>query len=283
MKKAQNQRRRHMDVIKEILLDLHKKYLIKMNRIKNITYNTPIDIFIGYNSEYYTTENEGYRAMPIDYVKMVLPKMSPTQWTIFSCLCVRFNYYTLKQDVDEETGEIIYPYKVNHYAFPTIEKLELRTGIKSSTISDNILMLLGYQKNKENKWVQTNDEFKSVISSYASNNRKTIKDKFTNKNKIVKDNRIYYIPLFNRIEYIYYHIYLIENDNRSIEDKKLVKKQGFDKLKETQHYNILTDRDYLSEYCKDPIDKYKEAIELLKVDKEKAMNKYIDARDYQIR
>lgn len=262
-------------LIKELLIKFNKQQDIVINKVKGITYNTPIEIFITYNTtEYYQSpieikENKrGYRVVPIDYIRTILPEITCEQWAIYSVLAIRYSFYSLSKKYDEEIGKPYYPFKQNHYSFPTIEQIVLATDIPDTTIRRHI-------KNLENNKYR-------ILSSYCSQEVISYVDKTTGEFKCKKANRIYYINLFEKIEYVYNCIIDIpENRNKDI--LKLIKQKGFEKLRETDDYSVLTERDYLMEYYKTPIQDYEKALKLHQTNKEDGLNKYKDAREYQIR
>lgn len=261
--------------IKELLVKFNKEQDIVMNKVKGITYNTPIEIFITYNTtEYYNSpididENKrGYRVLPIDYVRTILSDMTYEQWAIYSVLVVRYSFYSLSKKYNENTGDPYYPFKQNHYSFPTMKQISDTTGINEETIRRYI------NKLEQNKY--------KIISSYSSKQNIQYIDKETGEFRCKMSNRIYYINLFERIEYIYNCIIDVL-DNRNEYILKLINKKGFENIRETDDYNILIDKDYLMEYFKTPIKYYQEAIKLYQTDKEESLNKYKDAREYEIK
>jgi len=108
------------DEIRMLLIDLHKKGAIAMNKVEKINLNTPLDILISYATDNgYSSYNnslernkKGYRAIPNEFLEVVLPTLSPQEWAIYCVLIVRYSYFIVKVSKDIDTGEELYKYKI---------------------------------------------------------------------------------------------------------------------------------------------------------------------------
>lgn len=237
--------------IKNSLIYLNGNDLIKINKIKNINYNTPLEIITGYNDEelYKLTRNEvksGYKAIPIGFINYILPQLSPEEWAIYCVLVVRHNYYTIKENIID--GEIMYNLKENLYAFPTMKQIEDITGISESTIYRRIKNMSAYQF----KLIKIAEEPKSYVMTTDEDTNKKVPKRVNNKYEVV---------LLQRVEYIFNHIINIE-DHR---DRKFISKLnslGFDNVAHTEDYYKLMDKDYLLNKFGNIINDYKKSKEV---------------------
>lgn len=228
--------------VKELLLHLEKQKVIKLyaytstgkTKAKNvITFTEKIEITIVYNTKEYVNQN-GYCIVPIDFIKTVLPTLSPQAWSIYTILLTRYSWFTTLERIDPTTGEIYYSHKLNHYSFPTYEQMSELLGYNSrNTITKYIKELC------DNKY--------NLI--YIINNADGKKTKVIN-GKNIKDNKTYGVYLMERIEYQYYYCYE--------QNKKIAK--DFKKLIDTTEQYILKDHDYVITQYKNIFKEYENAI-----------------------
>lgn len=236
--------------IKNSLIYLNGNDIIKINKIKNINYNTPLEIITTYNDEelYKLSRSEvkiGYKAIPIGFASYVLPQLTPQEWAIYCVLVARHNYYTIKEIINN--GEIMYSLKENLYAFPTMKQIEDITGISETTIYRRIKDMEIYTF----RLIKTKEEPTSYIMTIDEKNNKKVPKRVNNK---------YEIPLLQRVEYIYNHIVNVE-DQRDSKFLNKLNKIGFDEMSHTKEYYKLTDRDYLISKFGNRIEDYKKAKE----------------------
>lgn len=236
------------DNIKNYLVKFNKEGIIKLNRSKAININTPLQIFISYNNnDYYPFQQgkwTGYRALPVGFVETVLGKTSPEEWAVFTVLCVRYRYWQTKVSQDK-IGNVYYNFYKEHYAFPTMDQIGEIIGKGKSITSKYIEQLA----NNELKIIKVYESNKTEMQPIYKNGEFT-----GNKRK----NYIYYIPLFERVEYIYQHI--IKTDTR---DKKIRNKNAekFTEIATSHNFYTLTDADYLTAHFKITLLEYKKALE----------------------
>lgn len=208
-------------IIKQTLFILDEDGVIKVNCFtqtgkdkvrEQIKATDTLEITIIYNTTDYVEDN-GYRAIPTEWVKSVLPSVSAKAWTILTVLVVKYSWFS-KSPPNEEG----YQYNINHYAFPTYEQINKLTGISKATMKDFLKELM------ESKY--------SPIQVIGSNNEKSNVFK---EGQVMRENYCYEVELLSRIEYQYYNTYLHNRDN--VKD--------FDKLIGTSKQYDLMDKDYI--------------------------------------
>ena len=204
---------------------LNKINIIKINEVK-FDKVTPLHIAIIYNNE----SNIGYRAIPIDYVRTLLPTMTSTEWGILSTLLVNYNYFQATQSTNMSNGESVYSYIENHYSFPTQMQLSNSVGVSDKTVRT-------YLNKLESNPYKIMNIIKGKKYSVIENN-KTISRQEVNK---------YYIPLLDRIDYIYQNIYNVkDSDTTKRKDTvELLKKDGFGKVSSSKDNMGLITKDYI--------------------------------------
>jgi hypothetical protein len=153
---------------------------------------------------------------------------------------------------DEETGEIIYNYTVNHYAFPTQDQIGNSIGLNSKTIR------IYTKKLNDNKY--------NILDIWKSK---------TNKSNLKNDNCRYSITLFERIEYIYYHIYCTDYSHKP-KELELINKYGFDKIAKSEDQRILNIQDYIKYKYQTEMEEYKKCIDDNDADRYKKVNKKLE-------
>lgn len=246
---------------KEYLLFLHKIKTIYLSKVRNITYNTPLKIIITYNNdEYYEnfdddnkkileqinkkgeniTDTVGYRAIPIDYIQPIMDTIDYKQFAILSILFTRYSYYSIKKCIGEEGT--YYLYNQNYYAFPTYEQISKYTGISESVCLRKIKQLI--------------DNPYKIIDYYNDHIITTRYNEKLKKFSPMAKNNVYYIYLFQQPEYVYYHLYKVEDKkDKPKELKQLLNNKNFDFEKVAtdssgKWYKYLTDQDYIKYYHK---------------------------------
>jgi DNA-binding MarR family transcriptional regulator len=185
-----------------------KTNLIK--RIKDI--NEPVNILIKYHNDklYNLDEENGYKAIPFDFVYKTVLELDSKEFTLLMYLIVRNKYYYVSEYVDPETGEILK--KVNEvcYSFPTINNIANRIKVNQHNVD---------------KYTQSLQE-KGYITIDKNREKKSVKNNITNKQEIKNMNYTYKVKLLNRFEYIKYHIINIANaelNELPLKDQKYIK------------------------------------------------------------
>lgn len=226
--------------IKNILEHLHKIgeiYIItytqtgKEKSLKSITYYETIEIAIGYSSKESYTQYNGYKALPIEFVKSIILTLEPTSWAIYTVLITYHSYLLLLiPQVNKDTGEIIYPYSITHYAFPKQDDIGKLIGVSDTTVKKYIDKLL---KNKY-KLIYMVRDYKRY-QTISKDNGKTI---------CKMENKQYGVYLLERFEYQYYNILSVP-DNRDAKELDIVHKIGVKKLLGTERQYMIRQRDYI--------------------------------------
>jgi len=255
--------------VKAELLKLNSQNVIILSKTKNINNNSPIEIYITYNTDYYNNFDDdngvGYRAIPIDYIKAIFTSIDYKQWAVLSCMMTSYSYYNIKPK--DEDGKMIYNYQRNHYSFMTQRQMADATGLTKSTVNRQITIL-------------ENSKF-NIISTYCSYDTKQYYDEDENKLKWKISNKIYHVNLFEQVEYVYYHIYLQMSEKEKTRNKNITKriKNNFEEIAKSSEYIWITERDYMIAYyntyiiefencLKDKdIEYYKNSIRKLKIEK----------------
>jgi DNA-binding Lrp family transcriptional regulator len=188
------------------------------------------------------TDTVGYRAIPIDYIQPIMETIDYKQFAILSVLFARYSYYTIKK-CNDENGEY-YLYNQNYYAFPTYEQISKHTGISESVCLRKIKQLIDNQY--------------KIIDYYNDHIITTRFDKRRNKFAPMAKNNVYYIYLFQQPEYVYYHLYKVEDKKEKTEAIKKKLKEIHNKNSKLTFENIatensegkenLTDQDYIKYY-----------------------------------
>lgn len=253
------------DNIKKYLIKFNEEGILKLNKVKGININTPIQMFIAYNnSEYYPFQDNnthgGYRALPIGFVETVLDNVSPEEWTVFTVLCVRYRYWQTKVAQDS-VGNVYYNLFLNHYSFPTMEQIGEIVGRKKSQVAVYV-----------DKLAKNNLE---IIKVYESDKKemKALYDADGNFIGNKRKNYIYYIPLFERVEYIYQHIILTDTRDKKIKKNNV---ENFDDIATSPSFDTLKDADYLTAYFGQRIENYKKVLEKNDIDSYGKLEKVCD-------
>lgn len=149
----------------KIILEHLKKNKIIYYSEKTLTNSKPIDMVIDYSSE-----KQGYNAIPTDLIKIILPSIGHQQWAIYTALISNYNYY---QNIGANG------WKALNYAFPSQETLAEKLGMARQTIGIHINGLA------ENQYglIKIVSQKKRNMESYT-----------------------YQIPLMERVEYVYQNI-----------------------------------------------------------------------------
>jgi hypothetical protein len=243
---------------RDILIHLQNNKIIMINqdisqktkskqesfKIKN---NNIIHISVGYSNLNTNAESDGYTPIPTEFVKNVLPTLTPVEWGIYSILLVKYSYFLLFETIDEETGEIYYCYERNHYAFPTVETMALWLGVCKDTINNGLNKLY----NNKNKLIN------KIKTQYS-----LVWDEEKQKNIVVGGNNRYKVKLLERIEYVYYYIYsyITEQQYKEFEQIKkldyesIAKSSEQYKLKYKHYLYILNYYEYIMKQYKQHID-----------------------------
>lgn len=243
----------HKD-IKDILIHLHNINAIYMvaytisgkeKSFKSITYNECIEIAIGYSNKDSYEDTKGYKAIPVEFVKSVLLTLNPTAWALYTVLVVRHSFLlTLPERIDPETGEIIYPYSITHYAFTTQEQLGECIGVTDTTIKKYTDELL-------------NSKYPLIhLVAKGKRYRDAIKG---NKEGWKRENKRYGVYLLERVEYQYYHTCKVEI-KRTKEEEALIKKIGAIDLLGTENQYILRQKDYILDIVGSTMPAYEKAL-----------------------
>lgn len=230
--------------IKKILLNLEKVGVIKLSCIKDIRTATPLTIHILYNNDTYYNEiklprtndksKNGYKAIPLEYIKIVFPTLDAESFTTYTVLYSTFNYFCIKEN-DDSSFELN-SFQHTRYSFITIRQIEEKTGISRTRISNRLKDL---EANKYNLIKIKNDNFST-----------TYWDESEGKQKIKKSNNTYEVGILTRIEYLYHHIWKID-DVREKQTIDFIKRNGFEKIAKGNNYKLLIPKDYINYYCKD--------------------------------
>jgi hypothetical protein len=233
----------------ETLLNIYILSILRDNNINTYSQYDTLDIVIAYNyDEYYIVEDKksGYSPLPMDYIKILLPTLDPVQWSIYTALVSHYNYYYPYSTVDNNTGEIVYNYTINNYAYPTQEKLGEKLNIPQSTIRYHLPGLLS---NKYTPVTLLSDE----VNTYRTHSKKSKKE------VIKKENLKYKVTILERFEYIYHYI-LTMQEMREQEFLDKLNKHGFDKIACSNDQKALNDKDYMltfyTDICKKIINAY---------------------------
>ena len=200
--------------IKKALLELDKKQIIslKCNTTKiKINKDTLMSIAILYNNN--IDDDHGYKPLPLGISKILIKKLNPTQWAIYTLLISKYSYFSLQRYSNEQTGILYYNYKENNYSFPTEEQISECLGINRKTIRKQLEVLEQLDLIKIVKY----QEFK---------------------------NKRYEVKLMQRYEYLYHYTYKLK-DNRKDKIIELINKKGFIRIAKSPEQNILNDRDYI--------------------------------------
>lgn len=235
--------------VKDILLLLHNKGVIcivsedgTVNDIKN---NTPLNVCILYNSDcnYLNTtvkEGNGYIAMPVEFLKNILPMLSSTQWAVYSMMLVNYSFFGVWTTPDAETGEPIYHYYREHYAYPTQRQIGESLGINKETINLTIKEL-GEHKYNLIKIIHTDAVFHGDKYIRGGNNR-------------------YRIPILERIEWVYHNIYLHLNEEQYKYRDYINSIGGFEKIAYSSNQSLLHNKNYLyiMEYYMQILEQYRD-------------------------
>lgn len=234
---------RHLKSIEEIAIEItSKKDKNKTKTINNVNECDLLEISIKYNYG----EISGYQAVPVEFIKSVLPTLKPQHWAIFTVLLVKHSYYNLTQYIDNATQVKYIGYTVNHYAFPTNEQIGDIIGLKESAIRYNMKELV------ENPY-----KLVSIVDIEKTFTTKKNKD---GRNIIQRYNTRYKIRLLDRYEYNYYHVYVIPESNTDPAKKKArneIIKSGFCKSYHYEDLNsYLINKDYISEFYKEEMQEY---------------------------
>lgn len=246
-----------------------------------------IIIVIGYNDKEVYEEfsksncnskgNNGYRAIPKEFIRAIIPSLNYNQWAIFTVLCVRYSWYTLLNEKNDY-GEELYNYMITGYAFPTQEEMKYLLGISRETI---MYELYGTEYIKNGKEIKKKkqvtrplieNKYNLITIETGANTNYNNKEK---ENRIKKENNRYFIDLFERVEYLYNCIYKLE-DNRDKKIKNKIKDIGFKNIAMSKDQKILNNQDLINYYYKGIMKEYENNI------KTKNKENYIKTnRDYK--
>jgi biotin operon repressor len=243
---------KHKD-IKDLLINLHNLgtvYMVaytqtgKEKSFKSIMYNESIEIAIGYSNKESYEDYNGYNAIPIEFVKSVLPTLKPTAWALYCVLVVRHSYFLpLDSFVDTETGEIKYPYSITHYAFSTQDQIGECIGVSDTTIKKYTDEL------KNNKY---------PLIHFVGDGKRYKEGK-----EWKRENIKYGVYLLERVEYQYYHTIIPDNKTdkpKRIEERKLINKKGIKSLMGTEEQYIIKQADYINYILGNTIKDFEKAL-----------------------
>jgi len=237
--------------ISNMLQILHKNDLISIKGHKNLSkiigVNDVLQIVIMYdNNELYKTQievnkvkiNEGYKAIPIDYVKDILTKINPIELSILLILILRFRYY-LGVDTYDDNGQVFHSYTTPEYAFPNLDQIAGYFKSTRKTVKKYIITLA-----------------KEKLISYELNGEGITKlvNKETGEYYTINSNYLYRVGLLQRTEYMYYNYYILPdvyNDNnikkQELRDKvlKSIKSKGFEVTAKSGLNKSILAKDYI--------------------------------------
>lgn len=238
--------------INKLLIDLHKQGVIAMNKVEEIKANTPLDIIIfyaddhGYSSysDSFEEKKNGYRAIPNDFLEVVLPTLTPEEWAIYCVLVVRYSYFTVTEQKNDGTGEEFYKYSINQYAFPTERQIGEHIGKDKMTVGR-------YLKKLENN--------KYNLIKVHNNNRIEMYIDDTKRARPKWSNNIYYITLLERVEYNWYHLVKVTNDGAV---EKEINKRGYKNIVKSKAYKMIKDRHFVLYEYGNEIETFKECLNI---------------------
>lgn len=237
--------------IKEVLIHLHKEKIINIipnsnnkKLIKDLKVNDTIEIIMIYNSTGFN-DREGYKIIPIDFIKTVLPTLTSIEWALYCVLVVHHSWYSVGSKYDPITGEEIFFHNENNYAFPTYEQMADIIGFTS--------------KSSITKHIKTLEESEFKLIYLVGDGTKKYRN---SKGQILNENKKYGVYLMNRIEYLYiqYYIYNLKLTNKlNSKDSDYISKEdyiSYDKVKGTPNQYMLKDKDYIFSRYGDSLNKY---------------------------
>lgn len=247
--------------IKELLLQLQHINIIKIKECK-FDKNTLLHIALGYQDNNIIHIDNGYRALPIDYLITILPTISPTEWAILSVLLTNFSYFQPTHYIDQNTGEIFYNYLENYCSFPKLDTIAALIGVTEKTVRTYLKKLI------ENPY--------NIVQLQKGKRYSYIDD--SGKNKVRNEVNKYYIPLLDRIEYVYHHVFKVsdlDSNTKRRSNIKEINKLGFEKIVTSDKQNILIQKDFVSFKFKTLMSEYETIINEAKLDRYKKLSKYI--------
>ncbi len=245
--------------VREALKHLYEKSIIYTPEIvydlKSVKNNDHLHIAIGYNNNNSPYEKqEGYRPIPTEFIKRILPKITPAEWSIFCVMCTWYNYFQVIEKVNKDTGEINYCYFREHYSYPTMDRLVDILGLCKDTVFKSINNL------ESKKYIKVN----TLPKTFTEN-----KD---GKRVVAGGNNRYYIPILERPEYFYHYIYMEKEklDDEQKKQWKYIAVKGFENIAKSSEQHILRTKNvfYVYEYFLSYMEKYS------KIYKERSMEEY---------
>jgi len=232
--------------ISNMLQILHKNNLISIKEHKNLSktigINEILQIVIIYDNDIlYDTEinsvKEGYKAIPIDYIKDTITKVNPIEFSILLILILRFRYY-LGVDTYDDLGQVFHSYKTPEYAFPNLDQISGYFNSTRKTVKKYIMSLA------DKKFI-----------SYELNGEGITKmlNKKTGEFYTINSNYLYRVALLQRLEYMYYNYYILPDTYKNNTNKqntrdiilKELKSKGFDRVAKGKYNKTLLAKDYI--------------------------------------
>ena len=234
--------------IKEAIQKLIDHEVVICNKdISKINNTELLYIYIGYNNKLcsHITLN-GYSPIPSKFVYRIITTLSPTEWSIYTVILTKYNYYLAWEIIDKNTGEMIPVYHRTHYAFPSRTIIGETIGVIDDTVSKFIKKL---ENNKYN-----------LIFKYKSDAYSFWDDK-EQIQKIRGGNNRYEIKLFERPEYAYY--YTNTKFDKDVQKKfDYIKKIGFEKIALSIEQDLIKNNKifYMNYYYGDVLKQYEKCL-----------------------
>lgn len=255
------------NVVREILFKLRKKNIVYFKgKHSSLSNNDRLCVAIDYMQDNNNTNGNGYRAIPVDFVRNILPTITYTQWAIYTYLLVNYSYFSLANYENANKKEC-FGVSINQYAYPTQEQIANGLDMARTTVRDNI------DKLEDNKFKLIKKKTRDTEMYFDEKGR----------HKLKKENNIYKITLLERVEYVYHHIYKIESmnmkKNKCSNTKKTVNKllesKGFDYVSQTKYNEDLNNYHYIKYHYRDKIDSYKKVLTNKDTEQYRKMHKKI--------
>ncbi|OHD25747.1 MAG: hypothetical protein A2Y34_05470 [Spirochaetes bacterium GWC1_27_15] len=227
-------------------LILHEVIIIDKDII-TLTNNELIKVYIGYNNKLcnHITQN-GYTPIPSEFVYKVITTLSPTEWSIYTVLLTKYNYYLAWEKINYSTGELMPIYHRTHYAFPSRTQIGEIIGVIDDTISKFLKKLEQSKYNLLNK-------YKSDAYSFWDEEEQI--------QKIRGGNNRYEIKLFERPEYVYYYLNT-QLDKTMQKEFDYIKKKGFEEIAQSNEQELIRNKKiyYLKYYYGNILEQYNKCV-----------------------
>lgn len=227
----------------QALKTLEKNKIIKVHTTvnKNLKSKDILNIEIKYKE--INQANNGYRAIPLQYINTILKILDPKELAVLTTLIPFYNYIYARSYPHYKTGEIIYDVIENHRTFVSEDKL---------------CMLIGISKNTLRRYIKQLKD-KNLIEKVKNPTKFTMDEQ----GNVKQETNKYNIKLFDRIEYMYNHIVDVEYSKNTntykdyVATKKLLKKYSLNELYQTEYNELITDKNYIENRFHFELDEYK--------------------------